>query len=355
MPTTTSFIGPDPYDGVATCVSLNTGVAAKVGAHRITYGPNLSGGSNAAGPELRVDGVVRTVTPAGLNLSGGGRIAPGPSNNGIQIDFPDGTALIVSTWWWADQNLWVFNVDVFHTPASRGLMGALAPNSWLPALPNGTSVGPMPGAIADRYTVLYQKFGNAWRVSNATSLFDYKPGTSTATFTVPSWPLQSLPCTVPLGTHRPTKPGDPRIAKDACRDVDDKRANADCVFDVLLTGEPGLAKPFLLTQRIRNGGTQIRVSHDLGGSAQRRTVVFVAAVETLARSERPRLSGTVQFTVDGKPVGDRVKLNEKGQARWETSDLRFLDRTVGARFAPDDGSVLLPSTGALEAKQGSIE
>jgi lysyl endopeptidase len=39
----TTFIGEDPYDGLTTCVSLNTAVAARVGEHRVTYEPDFSG------------------------------------------------------------------------------------------------------------------------------------------------------------------------------------------------------------------------------------------------------------------------------------------------------------------------
>jgi hypothetical protein len=33
-------------------------------------------------------------------------------------------------------------------------------------------------------------------------------------------------------------------------------------------------------------------------------------------------AGTVQFTVDGSRVGERVKLDAKGRAAWETSRLK---------------------------------
>ena len=39
----------------------------------------------------------------------------------------------------------------------------------------------MPANLHDRYVTLYDKFGAAWRVTNSNSLFDYAPGTSTAT------------------------------------------------------------------------------------------------------------------------------------------------------------------------------
>ena len=47
----------DPHDELATCVSINTAVAARVAKHRVTYEPNLSGVPDPGGLQLRVDGV----------------------------------------------------------------------------------------------------------------------------------------------------------------------------------------------------------------------------------------------------------------------------------------------------------
>ncbi len=62
---TTFNPGPDPHDGLATCVSLNTAVAARVGKHRVTYQPNLSGEPDPSGLQLRV-----RPDDAGLNRAG---------------------------------------------------------------------------------------------------------------------------------------------------------------------------------------------------------------------------------------------------------------------------------------------
>jgi lysyl endopeptidase len=55
----------------------------------------------------------------------------------------------------------------------------------------------MPTDLHQRYLDLYKNFGDFWRVTDKTSLFDYAPGTSTATFTQPTWPPQNPPCSVP--------------------------------------------------------------------------------------------------------------------------------------------------------------
>ena len=67
-----------------------------------------------------------------------------------------------------------------------GIAGAIGPDTWLPALPDGSSIGPLPGTSHGRYVDLNQKFADAWRVTDANSLFDYGSGTSTSTFTLPT-------------------------------------------------------------------------------------------------------------------------------------------------------------------------
>jgi hypothetical protein len=122
-----------------------------------------------------------------------------------ELDFPDGKTLLVTPEWWASQGKWYLNVDISHgglvggasPDAGSGLAGALPEGSWLPALPNGASMGPMPATLPERYTALYRTFADAWRVSDRDSLFDYAPGTSTETFTRRDWPKQTLPCDGP--------------------------------------------------------------------------------------------------------------------------------------------------------------
>ena len=350
--TASSFLGADPYDGIASCVSLNTAVAAHVGAHRVTFEP---GSGDAGSMVLRIDGTVVTLTSAGINLGGGAHVAPAPGGSGIEIDFADGTTLVVISSWWPSQNLPYLNVDVFHTAASAGLMGAVMPGSWLPALPNGASVGAMPAAVHDRYAVLYRKFGDAWRVTNASSLFDYQPGQSTGTFSYPTWPAESPPCKIPGRTIAPAKPIDRQVAVEICRPIEDKQANADCVFDVALTGEKGFADAYLVTQKLRSGATRTVVSDRLGGIAGRRVVLFTALVRRIDGAAREAPAGTVQFMAGRERLGAPVKLDAYGRARFESGDLKLLDQDVAAHYLPAEGSALLSSSGVDEGKAMSIK
>ena len=217
----------------------------------------------------------------------------------------------------------------------------MAPGSWLPALPNGTSLGPRPAALPQRYVDLYDKFGAAWRVTGATSLFDYAPGTSAATFAVPSWPLENPPCVLPDIPQ--VKPLNPLTAQQLCRPVVDKNRKADCVFDVTVTGEPGFAKTYLLTERIKLGSTTTTVKDNQDPTQSEEPVTFTAIVARKALSGRGAPTGTVQFILDGSRAGLPVKL-ANGRATWKTRSLKPGEHKVAARYIPVKGSVFLASS-----------
>jgi lysyl endopeptidase len=116
-----------------------------------------------------------------LEPEGGSPAASGA----LEIDFPNGETLLATPNYWASQNKWHLDVDVSHLglisdvsgAPGRGIAGVIADGSWLPALPDGSSMGPMPASLPARYDALYQTFADAWRVNDADSLFDYAAGT----------------------------------------------------------------------------------------------------------------------------------------------------------------------------------
>ena len=261
---TTFFPGPHPYDNIASCVSVISGVAVRVGTHRVTYEANLSGVPDPSGMQLRVDGVLTTLGSAGLDFGGGSQIRPTSAAGGLEVHFPNGHVLFITPGYWADQGKWYLTVDLDRGRAMdggsggassgpSGLAGTIPAGSWLPRLPDGTPMGPMPTANQDRYNDLYQKFGGAWRITDATSLFDYAPGTSTATFTMLSWPLQNGPCIVPH--EKPAQPASMEVAIQACRDVKDPNRRQNCIFDVRATGFTGFAKTYIESQNVLTGST----------------------------------------------------------------------------------------------------
>lgn len=263
---TTFNPGSDPHDGLATCVSLNTAVAARVGKHRVTYQPNLSGKPDPSGLQLRIDGVLTTLAATGQNLAGGGRIAKSGIPGGLEIHFPDTSILYVTPGWWASQSKWYLNVDIVRPKATDGaspgnfpaggIAGAIAPTNWLPALPDGSSMGTMPASLHDRYVALYQKFGEAWRVTDNSSLFDYAQNTSTQTFTMREWPMEKPPCVIPK--MKPARPVSQRVALAACIGIKDKATHANCVFDVRVTGNQGFAKTYLQTIKLLERRSEVK-------------------------------------------------------------------------------------------------
>jgi subtilisin family serine protease len=343
IPVATAPPAANAYTGLATCVSVNTAVAARVGKHRVTYQP--SGDKESADLQLRVDGVVTALPATGLDLGPGSRAIPLAAAKGaIEIDFADGSNLTVTPGYWQSQHTPYLNVDVFNTTATEGLMGVRAPGSWLPALPNGTSVGPlpapMPGAAHQRFVALYHSLGSAWRVTNATTLFDYAPGTSTASFTDPNWPPEQPPCLVP-GRTAP-EPLSPKIAQRLCSAVTGANRKADCVFDTTITGDASFAKTYQASQLIAVNGTTTTVNDNRDPTQLGEPVTFTATVN-LTVSRKAVTSGTIQFVVDGANVGAPLKLNAKGQAVLRTKELAAGNRRVVAVFAPAKGSAPLAS------------
>jgi len=136
-------------------------------------------------------------------------------------------------------------------------MGAIPSGNWLPALPDGTQMGPRPRDLHQRYVDLYDRFENAWRVNSATTLFDYAPGASTSTFALDSWPAENpQACPAP-----PRPPGGPvekaplrrlslEVAQQHCGGIAGEHAKANCIQDVMVTGEPGFAEGYLVAEQI---------------------------------------------------------------------------------------------------------
>ena len=269
---TAGVLSQSPQDlGLETCVSVNTAVAAMVGRHRVTYEPNINGDPDPSGLQLRVDGTLEGAGALNQDLGSGGRLtktavvnsASGPTGGVLAIDFPDGKTLTVTPEWWSGPNVWYLNVDIDNvglvsqgSSNPSGIAGPIATNSWLPALPNGTAIhNPMPSNLTQRYSDLYSTFGNAWRVTNGDTLFDYKAGTSTSTFTTASWPPQKGPCTAPSGlkTAVVARPVSLAEAQTACLNVKDETLHSNCVADVQATGAHAFGRTYLITERLRTG------------------------------------------------------------------------------------------------------
>jgi hypothetical protein len=259
-PVLTSFTpGANAYTGLASCVSLNTAAALRVGGRRISYQPTVGRDGRTEVMQLRVDGKPVSLPADGLSLGGGNRIAKAAEGGGIDVLAADGTRVIVSPNFWSSEGYWYLNVEVLDTPAREGTMGTVVGTDFLPLAPNGASFGPRPASLASRHMLLNQSFADAWRVTAATSLFDYPPGTSTATFTARGWPpppggscqaIRSTPW--PGGKLRqPVQGLNPEEAKRICGPVEDEAAREACIFDVTATGNTALVDAYRITLKVR--------------------------------------------------------------------------------------------------------
>ncbi|NVJ24169.1 MULTISPECIES: VWD domain-containing protein [Myxococcus] len=245
-------VGPDEHTGLTSCVSIMTAVAVRVGSHRITYQMSSEQRKEL---ELRIDGkLVQLGTE--ILLPAGGRIVRTPSQGGIQIESPGGVRIIITVDWWSYYQLWYMNVSVQQARATQGLLGPIAPGNWLPELSDGTRLGPRPTDPAQRYIDLYEKFEDAWRVKDSTSLFDYAPGFSTASYTIKSWPeykaesckVNKAPPGIPVMQALPSIP-----MKDAlviCRGVQNEVRRMQCAQDVAGTGDPIFANTFVASEKV---------------------------------------------------------------------------------------------------------
>jgi hypothetical protein len=260
-PVLTSFTpGANAYTGLASCVSLNTAAALRVGRHRISYqpGPGKAGTAEQV-MQLRVDGKPVVLPANGLNLGGGNRIAKAAAGGGLDVRANDGTRVIITPIFWTSESYWYLDVEVLNSPAREGTMGAILGSNWLPFAPDGSSFGPMPAGLHARDLLLNKAFADAWRVKNATSLFDYAPGTSTASFTERSWPPPSGSACTTIRHYpwpgkkapRPVKPMDPETAKKLCSRIQDPAARDDCFFDLTVLGDPAMADAYRLTLKLR--------------------------------------------------------------------------------------------------------
>ncbi|MBC7875372.1 MAG: hypothetical protein H7Y01_15335 [Ferruginibacter sp.] len=251
---TNAPLGPNAHTGLTSCVSLNTAFAMQVGKHRITYEPNINGKPDPSGLQLRVDSNLVQLGTQGISLVRDGRIMPTSAPGGVQIEASGGTVIVITPGWWEHYQVWYLNIDTRRVRATEGLMGTIAPGNWLPALPDGSLLGPMPDDLDQRYRDLYDKFGNAWKVNDSTTLFDYAPGFSTKSFTIDNWPGRdsSGSCDLPkvFEGKRPLALMTRVAAEQLAAEIVDPDKKSNAIMDLVVTGEAAFAKTYLLADKI---------------------------------------------------------------------------------------------------------
>jgi hypothetical protein len=324
----------DDYTGLTECVSLNSAVAARVGSHRISYQPWRD-----QVLQFFLDGEPTRIPQEGMDLEAHRLTAfAAGAETGIRIDYAHGPIVTITPHFWTSYGIHYMNVEVTNTDAEGGLMGRIPNGTWLPALPSGATLGPMPASLNDRYNALYRTFADAWRLTDATSLFAYLPGRSTASYTDRNWPPQKPPCTtVPRGFQNPVNPILENIpldrAKQICERVTLPDLNAACVFDVTTSGDEAFAQAYLIAQDLRLNNTLIQLTRNKGHTHTGEPLVVTAVVTTLI-SGRPTPKGTVTFLIDNAVVGQPVNLDGAGRASFTTSTLAVGEYKIRAVYNP---------------------
>ena len=213
-------------------VSVNQAMATKIGARRVTI--ELEKGV----PVLRIDGTAVTGAPPRL---ADGTITRSDTMYGTtyRIEWMDGTKVRV-----AQLGANVLNVKVEPTEARRGtLAGLLGDDDSSPANDLVGSAGAKLG-VQPSWQDLTHRLADAWRITQAASLFDYQPGQAMATFTDPTFPDTEVdPSRVP---NRET-------AEKYCREagITDRHLLDNCILDYAVTSDFLFASSYSHEQQVQ--------------------------------------------------------------------------------------------------------
>jgi hypothetical protein len=219
-------------------VSNNTAVAVRLGDHRVAIH------ATAAGLDVRLDGLVQ----AGADpiVVGGGRVER--HEQGIAIDLPDGTVI----WALARAPSGIY-VLVDPSAGARangaGLLGPTSEGFGIPRLPDGTAL-PKPLDRHETYQALYVRFADAWRVTDATTLFDYDPGKTSASYTIADYPAA-----LKVVTFSELAPAEQAAGRAACAEVADAELRDQCAYDVAVTGDTGYIRPYVAVELVAEQGS----------------------------------------------------------------------------------------------------
>lgn len=234
-------------------VTINTAVAMRVDGHRVGFYADQ--GTSALRATL--DGA--PVDPAQATAVGGGGLRAIEGGLAWEVSFPDGSFAYAI-------GLGSYGINVLLEPTEalaadgRGVMGQVPEGSWAPTLPDGSALAAEPPDLVAYWNELYVRFAEAWRVTQETSLFDYAPGETAATFTIPAYPPAENLVRLEDLTDEQRAAGE-----QACGSIGDPLVHAQCVFDVAVTLDSGWADGYestltlVETGALPSTGAQARV------------------------------------------------------------------------------------------------
>ena len=206
--------------GDSTFVSVNTAVAARVAGARVAlYRQGSSGGL-----DVWVDGEFVEVATE-LALNGGGSVRR--TGGTVTVEWPDGSTVRAR----ADRNF--VNVGLTLVPARYGRIEGLLGNANGNAFDDLQTDADVPFGTESPFRSFYQDYVMSWRVSDATSLFDYGEDETTATYTDLLFPWRPFRASdLPVDDYE--------AARATCLAAGIREGSGqleDCILDVGLTGE----------------------------------------------------------------------------------------------------------------------
>lgn len=214
----------EPWGGNES-VAVISAAAIWTGAHRLTV----------SAASVSLDGQPFTLA-TGMTLDDGSTVE---TINGMEelllLRLPTGERVFVGWYASVEAPQSILRVQVFLDPANpknaRGLLGNADGDTTNDLAVRGGAVLAQPVSNTD----LYGAYADSWRVTDATSRFDYAPGKSSASYIVPGFP--SRPATVATLT-----PEEYDAAKASCTAAGVAPSLLDgCVVDVALTGDARFA------------------------------------------------------------------------------------------------------------------
>lgn len=145
-------------------------------------------------------------------------------------------------------------------------------------------------------------------------------------------------------------PIDRDVAERACREIIDRDNRNNAVMDVVVTGEIGFAKTYLLAQKLEQAGTKTEIHPERKVTEDGNPATFVAVVKRALTGQRLSFDdkeqrygvGRIQFYFNGKPMGEPVRIDRFGRAQWTSPKLKAGKYEVSATFLPakgDDGNL----------------
>ena len=224
-------------------VAVNQAVAAELAGHRVTVA--LENGVVVA----RVDGIVDNL--GGVTNVGSGTLERLGTDAGVGflLEWPDGTTVRVG-----QLGLVGLNVAIMPAASRAGkLVGLLGNDNGQAdddfATADGVSLGTGPSA-----QTVHGQFADSWRITQSQSLFDYKPGQTTATFTNRSFPSSFVDA-----AH---VPGAAAATQECQADgITDQYLLADCVVDASAVHDPAVVSHYAQAQVVTT--VQFNIAHHL--------------------------------------------------------------------------------------------